>query len=236
MKNNIKLFCFPYAGGSANVYRKWDNKLSDNINIVPMELPGRGHRFAEKLEMNFSKIVNLLYDEILKELEEDSVYAFWGHSMGSIIEFYLVQKLISQKKCLPKHIFFSGQVPPEHMKKEYYYELPDKEFLQYLKSLGGMPEEILANKELRQLFLPIIRSDMIAINAATEKKRFVKIPIDITVLYGNQDKSVDIDVINEWENITDKKCELVEFTGNHFFIDEFEEDILALIQKKLEVY
>ncbi len=30
-KANLRLFCFPYAGGSSIVFRSWLDKLPDNI-------------------------------------------------------------------------------------------------------------------------------------------------------------------------------------------------------------
>lgn len=236
MRSNIKLFCFPYAGGSASVYQKWSEKLSDNIKVIPVELPGRGIKFNEKLETNFDNIIDILYSELISQIDEKSLYAFWGHSMGSIIEFFLTQRLMKDNKKLPVHIFFSGQVPPQYMVKEYYYQLPDDDFLKYLDSLGGMPCEIMYNQELRRIFLPIIRSDMIAINSAELKDSFLKMPVNITILYGDNDISTDNGVMNKWCNLCSKNCELEEFSGDHFFINQYENDIISLIEKTLKRY
>ncbi|MEB9902773.1 thioesterase domain-containing protein, partial [Bacillus cereus] len=44
-----KLFCFPHAGGSAFSYAKWKNYFNPYIEIVPIELAGRGYRIEENL-------------------------------------------------------------------------------------------------------------------------------------------------------------------------------------------
>src|SRR5438874_2589259 len=40
----FRLFCFPYAGGSASVYRQWAALADPRIDVVALQLPGRGPR------------------------------------------------------------------------------------------------------------------------------------------------------------------------------------------------
>ena len=42
MSNN-SLYCLPYSGGSAAMYYKWRNVLSDNITLKPLEPVGKGN-------------------------------------------------------------------------------------------------------------------------------------------------------------------------------------------------
>ncbi|NJR66738.1 MAG: putative thioesterase, partial [Leptolyngbyaceae cyanobacterium CRU_2_3] len=43
----LRLFCFPYAGGSSLIYRTWSESLPPAIEVCPIELPGRGTRMME---------------------------------------------------------------------------------------------------------------------------------------------------------------------------------------------
>ena len=43
----LRLLCFPYAGGSAWIFRAWAQQLPDTIEVCAIELPGRGKRMAE---------------------------------------------------------------------------------------------------------------------------------------------------------------------------------------------
>ena len=43
----IKLFCFPYGGGSAAVYYDWKQYLNENIELYAVELAARGRRIHE---------------------------------------------------------------------------------------------------------------------------------------------------------------------------------------------
>ena len=42
----MRLYCFPYAGGSVALFRQW-SRAPAGIEIVPESLPGRGTRYNE---------------------------------------------------------------------------------------------------------------------------------------------------------------------------------------------
>lgn len=52
-----KLFCLPYAGSSCNIYYPWKSKFPSSIEIVPIELAGRGKRFDEPQYKEFNQAV-----------------------------------------------------------------------------------------------------------------------------------------------------------------------------------
>ena len=43
----IRLFCFPYAGGGAAFYRNWSSELAPQVDVCPVQLPGRETRMRE---------------------------------------------------------------------------------------------------------------------------------------------------------------------------------------------
>src|SRR6185503_4436923 len=79
------LFCFPYAGGAASIYRDWGNKLPSNIEVHPVQLPGHGNRLNEPLFKHIEPLVESTAQELMPYLEGS--FAFFGHSMGAIISF-----------------------------------------------------------------------------------------------------------------------------------------------------
>ena len=79
----IKLFCFPHLGGSASIYYQWKTMIHKNIEIIPIELAGRGERNKEPFCKNFKELLLDISIQITNNHLEK--YAFFGHSMGALI-------------------------------------------------------------------------------------------------------------------------------------------------------
>ena len=47
-EKEVILFCFPYAGGGASVFRTWQEKIGKDIKIIPAHYPGHEERIMEK--------------------------------------------------------------------------------------------------------------------------------------------------------------------------------------------
>ena len=153
------LFCLPYAGGSETIYYKWKKHLHPSIQVVPIELKGRGKRFSEFFYESLEEAVDDIFENIKEKIVDDD-FAIYGHSMGSLLAYELYYKIDELNFRKPKHIFFSGYKAPSIVREiENIYTLPNYDFMRKIMELGGTPEELMKNKELLQIFLPIIRSD-----------------------------------------------------------------------------
>ncbi|MEM1395094.1 MAG: thioesterase domain-containing protein, partial [Cyanobacteria bacterium P01_H01_bin.150] len=88
---SLRLFCFPYAGGSSLVFRTWAASLPKNIEICPVELPGRGMQMKSPPFTRMEALVNEIASILLPYL--DKPFAFFGHSMGGMVSFELARHL-----------------------------------------------------------------------------------------------------------------------------------------------
>ena len=73
----IKIFCFPHLGGSASIYYQWKTMIHKNIEIIPIELAGRGERNKEPFCKNFKELLLDISIQITNNHLEK--YAFFGH-------------------------------------------------------------------------------------------------------------------------------------------------------------
>lgn len=229
----IKLFCLPYAGGSAMTYLSWKKQLDERINLKPIELSGRGKRFGELLYQSIDEAIEDIYVNISDELN-GTPYAVFGHSMGTILAYELIRKIVHHKAQEPVHVFLSGRYPP-YIKTvdENVYLLPDKEFIDRVMKLGGTNKEVADNKELLDLFLPILRSDYKLVETYKHSGSISKINCDITVLNGKNDNCIIGKDISRWREYTNRSCSFYEFDEGHFFINKFKEDVIEIINSKL---
>src|SRR3954463_418358 len=92
----IKLFCFPHAGGSAQIFRGWQPYLSPEITLCLAHLPGKGPRISERPFTEIKMLVAALADAILPQIQ--GAFAFWGHSMGALVSFELARELQRRKQ------------------------------------------------------------------------------------------------------------------------------------------
>lgn len=226
------LFCLPYAGASEAIYYSWKKYLNTNIELYPIELKGRGKRFNQAFYESLEEAVDDIFNKI-KDKIVDTDYTIYGHSMGSLLAFELYYKIISENLRKPKHIFFSGYKAPSILrKKENIYTLPNNDFMKKVIELGGTPEEIANNKELLELFLPIIRSDFRILEKYDYKEREEKIECDVSIMNGKQD-SINLEEILAWRNHVSKGFKVYNLEGNHFFINNNVENITNIINDTL---
>ncbi|MEM9535130.1 MAG: alpha/beta fold hydrolase, partial [Cyanobacteria bacterium P01_E01_bin.45] len=165
-KASVRLYCFPFAGGSAHNYRTWPKLVPAEIEVCAIELPGRGRRMQEPL----FKSLPLLVDAIASVLQMDCdrPFAFFSHSMGALISFELVRCLRHHNQPLPTVLAISGRRPPQFFPDApTIHQLPESQFWSEIQALGGTPKVLIDNEELRQLFFPIIQADFTLIETYT---------------------------------------------------------------------
>ncbi len=228
-----KLFCIPYSGASAMVYSKWTKLINKEIKVIPLELAGRGRRFNDKFFNDIDEAAEDLSNTIIREAK-DVDYAIFGHSMGARVTYEVYYKLIEKGFKEPVKIFFSGSkaphLPPDEIKR---YKLPDEQFKQVVLQYGGNSEDVFKNKELCDLFIPILRADF----RIYEEYKFVpgreKIKTDVVVYYGRGDSSITYDNMTAWQEVAGSGFKLVAFDGSHFYLNEDANGITASINKEL---
>ena len=80
----ITVYCLPFAGGSKYSYRGYVKSAPPFLNIVPLEIPGRGARSNEKAMTRLELVAEDIFNQIKNDL--DKPYAitviawvvFWG--------------------------------------------------------------------------------------------------------------------------------------------------------------
>jgi surfactin synthase thioesterase subunit len=231
MKKNKAIFIFPFAGGSSYSMKGLIDGFKD-IDVFALEAPGRGKRYKEKLLTNIYEIVDMFYLEIKDKVENYDEYYFFGHSMGSLVGYLLIHKIITNKVHLPSYFFVSGRGGPSMEPDcKNYFLLPSVDFRNKLREFGGCPDEILNDNDLMDFFEPILRADFEAVETFVyEKKEILNIPI--TGFYGSDEETTKT-VMDLWQVETNRTIEIFEIQGNHFFIYENWPTIIKTIRNKI---
>jgi medium-chain acyl-[acyl-carrier-protein] hydrolase len=218
LPDRLLLFCLPYAGGSASVYRDWVLMAPEFLHICPVELPGRGRLIREP----FSRSLNVLAKMISEEISDyaDRPYAIFGHSMGALLAYEVAAQLESAGRPRPFRVFLSGTLPPFLTRdKRMVSDLPDASFLHYLRELQGTPDAILDNQDLMQFFLPILRSDFcLCEEYEAPEPHLLQAPV--IALSGEQDQGTSEADMLQWKRVTMGTFESRRYPGGHFFFTD----------------
>src|SRR5882724_3542717 len=62
-----RLYCLPYAGGSAGIFRPWQALVSPDIDIWGIEYPGHGSRMGEPLVDCVETLAGLIAEAVAAE-------------------------------------------------------------------------------------------------------------------------------------------------------------------------
>ncbi|AVK97691.1 thioesterase [Lysinibacillus sphaericus] len=225
---NINLICLPFAGGSAAVYRDWVDFVAPYINVIPLEYAGRGKRFIEPLYENFESCIEDLYNIVIKHIENNENFALFGHSMGAHIAYELTLKLKTDN-VIPKHLFISSRVPP-HLSHINYSSLTKEQFLLKLEKMGGTQKEFFKNKELIDIYLPIIRNDFRILEEYLITNHTVRsdgVMCNTSGFFGKEENIFE--EMQEWKQYIDKEYNVFKMQGNHFYLNIDKENLINLI-------
>jgi medium-chain acyl-[acyl-carrier-protein] hydrolase len=134
---------------------------------------------------------------------------------------------------MPVHLFISGFRAPQLPDRDPpIHHLAEPEFISELRRLNGTPEAVLENKELVQLLLPTLRADF----AAAETYQYTEdAPLDcsITALGGLEDPEATEADMTAWQLQTTNRFRTLMFPGDHFFLHNSKDALLAAISQDL---
>lgn len=216
---SMRLLCFPYAGGSATIFRRWADFCAE-IEFIGAQYRGRGARIGEQPHHSIGELVA----EAVIDIEDlsDKPYAIFGHSMGAMVAFDFARKLAEIPTRQPDHVFLSGLASPwTRVIGKRIHDLPDRDFLYELRDLGGTPPDILGNSDILEIILPVIRADLeAAYYWRVNEHGDLRLPI--TVFGGADDQGIPTEALADWASCTSGSVEVHLHPGGHFFIhDEF---------------
>lgn len=229
----IRLFCLPYAGGAASVFRGWADQLPEEIDVCPVQLPGREGRIREEPFLDSDEAVAAL-DEALAEELARGPHALFGHSMGAVLGFELARRRKAKGLPEPVHLFVSGRsAPTEPDLEEPIHDLPPDRFRERLRKLNGTPVEVLDHPELMQLVEPLLRSDFQVVETY-EYRPGETLTCPITALGGTEDDHVPTDHLDAWSEMTRGAFRKRVLPGDHFFLNgPSRTEILRIIARTL---
>lgn len=229
---DFTLLCFHYGGGSASVFRGWENFFPENFQLIAIQLPGRESRFSEAPISLLSEVVKQLYEEIYPYIKKEKPYGIFGHSIGALLGFELARKLSSV--YLPKLLIVSAAGAPQiSIKRDLITNLPDRDFLKKLKIYNGLPDTLNENEEILSTFMPMLRADLSILESYIYQP---DLPLECQVLAigGTRDPMISSKDIAAWCMQTRNLFTMRLFEGDHFFIKSHKTEVLSYLSNFIQ--
>lgn len=224
----LRLFCFPHSGGAASFFRPWKDDFPASLELISVQLPGREERSFEAFVTNVGVLAKQISDNLCM-YRDATPFVFFGHSLGSLIAFEVVNELQKRSLSIPEYLIISGHNAPQFQNdKEIIHRLPDELFIKGMMKYQGMSYEVLENKELLAALLPRLRADF-TLSETYKYEEKPRIECPILALGGKEDTTVPYSKLKAWENYTTKEFTINLFPGGHFFLNTYKEGVLATI-------
>jgi medium-chain acyl-[acyl-carrier-protein] hydrolase len=226
----IRLFCLPYAGGTAQTFKKLVGSTGPAIEVVGVDYPGHGTRFGETLLTDLHRLVDDLSIRIRPLL--DIPFALYGHSNGALVAFELAHRLSTLYFRETEALFVAAKRSPTLPGEAPAHRLSEDAFIDHLRGYDGTPEQVLNHPELMSVYLPILRADF-ALGETYRLGERTRLEVPVHGLAGIADRLASPQDMLGWESLTTADFRLHLVKGHHFFVETHAEDVGELITRVL---
>jgi surfactin synthase thioesterase subunit len=214
----MRLFCLPAAGGAASGFHPWREAFGPEIDVVPVQLPGREARLDEDPITSASELIAALTGPMLDHAGER--FALFGHCMGALLGYELAHALTEAGRP-PAHLIVSAHRPPALMpvprKRLNHNLMSDMELGDFLAEQAGAPREILDLPEIMELLLPVVRADLALCQSYLDARR-TPLPVPITAFGASAEREITAHVLARWGDLTRAGFRMKIIPGSHDYI------------------
>lgn len=229
----LRLFCLPPAGAGASTYRGWDAATPAELQVVPVQLPGREERSAEAPFRRVELLLDALEAGLGSELCRP--YALFGHSLGAVLAFELARRG-QERGEPPVHLFVSGRPAPGTRPPGSPPHRPAGEALAgSLQALRNHLQQDAAGADLQELLLPTVEADL----ELSRSYRWVEAPpldCPLTALGGLADPGAPRADLEAWRRHTRGRFKVRMLPGDHFLLGCRGEAVLEAVTRDLWPY
>jgi surfactin synthase thioesterase subunit len=229
-----RVFCFPYAGGSPRVFLDWQARLGEDAEILAVCRPGREHRAAEPAP-TITELIDGAAAAInaLAQADGRPCYLF-GHSLGALIAFEVGRRLTGP--AAPRHFVASGCAAPSLLPSERVRRiatLTGQEFAEAIGFFGGLPAEVIADHDMRDLLLPGVIADF---RMAVGYRYQPGPPLDVpaTLVVGRDDPHVQQAQVEAWNKEFAASPDRCWVDGGHFYFESDPDAATGILRRLVQ--
>jgi medium-chain acyl-[acyl-carrier-protein] hydrolase len=190
-------------------------QIPEDWELLILDLPGRGKRYAEAPISNTPELVERVVNDVRPWL--DVPVALFGHSLGAILAAEIGRE--AERRGAPLvWVGVSGRVAPIlQAQARCLSTLDDATLLSEVIALGGTPERLADIPELRAHFLRVVRADIAVLESYRPAPDRPALGAPVTAFAGASDVWAPPTTMRPWARETRSDFSLREFDGGHFY-------------------
>jgi surfactin synthase thioesterase subunit len=223
----LPLLVFPHAGAGASAYREFSKILSTKFKVIIFQYPGRQDRAAEASLVSLAEIAAGAFGEFSTSNHNREIpIVTFGHSMGALVAFEFV-RLAEAEGIDVRHLNVSAAVAPSNAAGKPPHPKDDEEILNHLAALEGTDADVIGNRELMRLALPVIKADYEAFDAYSCAED-IQVAAPIHAMGGDQDPYITLGDLYGWGKHTGV-VKVTLFDGGHFYLKSHIDAVAELL-------
>ena len=198
-----RLFCFHYAGGSADIFEPFDALATLGIEVHTISHT-RGRPASKETSQRFLAEASGYIAE-----HSDVPYAIFGHSLGGLIALRVLEELLDRKVAAPRLFVPSAAAFPEGLAGDFSRAALTRAFLRIVGDRAvaseSLLEDFIADSELWRQLPPRLPQ---------------RLPVSIAAFVGAADHIASEPAMREWAERTSSRFTLTAVAGGHFYLSE----------------
>lgn len=224
------LICFPFAGAGASAFRAWLPRLQPHLNVVAVQLPGREQRFVEEPFTSIERAIDSLLPSLTPVISDSEEVTMFGHSMGAMLAFELARRIADISDLGECRLVVSGSPSPICPRDIEATGLNDEEFIAQVERFAGYSHEALADPEMRELLLPLLRADVL-MHERYRPDGLAPLSMPIHCVRAADDTLVTRGEARAWQSVTVPQLEYTEVRGGHMYLVDDPSEIITLLTR-----
>jgi len=198
------------------------------VELWAVQPPGRETRLQEPAFRHMEPLVEQVAEVLAPLLTKP--FALFGYSMGALVSFEVARLLRRRGAPGPVRLLVAARAAPQvpHSQPPIH-PWPDDAFVaEVCRRYNGIPQAVLREPELVELFLPLLRADCELIETYVYRP---EAPLDcpISAFGGCDDGGVSPAMLEAWREQTRAEFRLRLLPGDHFFLNTARPSLLRVV-------
>jgi pyochelin biosynthesis protein PchC len=226
----LRLVCFPHAGGTASFFRSWSRELPPCVELLAVQYPGRQDRLREPAAADVHELADTVAAALLPAL--DQPLALFGHSLGATIAYEVATRVEQRAGGMLAHLIVSAKPAPARQRHSAKHLLGDDVLWAEACRLGGVPDELVDSRAVRDLVLPSLRADY-RLDETYQPRDRPPLRCPVLACAGGGDPEATPDEVTSWRAVTGGGCTMLTFPGGHFYMLSGLADFIAELVRQI---